>query len=143
MYELKDFKMIYFARIASLTMNEENISGYSKSQKDVGNEFQSEKKETVCPSNIFDHSCAIRIDSAWTGINFQLKFNLHMHQAEADGFQPLSVRQPNLFDNSPFRRMVAPVRVHSFDSALRAREKGLTSSIAFFNYQIIPRIWRL
>jgi 1-phosphatidylinositol-3-phosphate 5-kinase len=66
-----------------------------------------------------------RIDSAWTGTD-QLPIKVqppHASQAEADGFQPVSVRQPNLFDNPPFRRMVAPKRVHSFDSALRAQER--------------------
>ncbi|KAI5573739.1 hypothetical protein BDE02_10G100900 [Populus trichocarpa] len=57
---------------------------------------------------------------------------LHALQAEADGFQPGPVRQPNLFDNPPFRRMMAPLRVHSFDSALRVQEriqKGLPPSM--------------
>ncbi|KAJ6982029.1 1-phosphatidylinositol-3-phosphate 5-kinase FAB1C isoform X1 [Populus alba x Populus x berolinensis] len=75
-----------------------------------------------------------RIDSAWTGTN-QLPIKaqpLHAPQAEADGFQPGPVRQPHLFDNPPFRRMMAPVRVHSFDSALRVQEriqKGLPPSL--------------
>ncbi|XP_061976634.1 putative 1-phosphatidylinositol-3-phosphate 5-kinase FAB1C isoform X2 [Populus nigra] len=57
---------------------------------------------------------------------------LHAPQADADGFQPGPVRQPNLFDNPPFRRMMAPLRVHSFDSALRVQEriqKGLPPSM--------------
>ncbi|KAJ6768760.1 hypothetical protein OIU74_022417 [Salix koriyanagi] len=118
--------MINFARIASLTMIMKKISlAIQNPRKHVGNEFQSEKKETGTDQ------LPIKVQPP------------HASQAEADGFQPLSVRQPNLFDNTPFRRMVAPVRVHSFDSALRAQGERIDSSIAFFDYQIIPRIWRL
>ncbi|KAJ6771887.1 1-PHOSPHATIDYLINOSITOL-3-PHOSPHATE 5-KINASE FAB1C-RELATED [Salix koriyanagi] len=123
--------------------HEENISGYSKSKEIVGNDFQSEKKETngetvnkTFFNDIPSHASNLsdRIDSAWTGTN-QLPIKvqpLHAMQGVADGFQPGSVRQPNLFDNPPLRRLMAPVRVHSFDSALRVQEriqKGLPPSL--------------
>ncbi|KAF9677415.1 hypothetical protein SADUNF_Sadunf08G0105300 [Salix dunnii] len=161
--ELKDFKNDIICKDSKLDHDhEENISGYSKLQEYVGNEFRSEKIETglsfehsllpSCYQNTEDEvradeetvsktffsdipshasNLSDRIDSAWTGTD-QLPIKVqhpHASQAEADGFQPLSVRQPNLFDNSPFRRLVAPLRVNSFDSALRAHEriqKGLT-----------------
>uniref|UniRef100_A0A3N7FK44 1-phosphatidylinositol-3-phosphate 5-kinase n=2 Tax=Populus trichocarpa TaxID=3694 RepID=A0A3N7FK44_POPTR len=133
--ELKDLKNDIFCKDSKLDHDhEENISGYSKSQEHVGNDFQSEKKETgeeTASKTLFSdnpsHASNLsdRIDSAWTGTD-QLPIKVqppHASQAEADGFQPVSVRQPNLFDNPPFRRMVAPKRVHSFDSALRAQER--------------------
>ncbi|CAK7326721.1 unnamed protein product [Dovyalis caffra] len=168
--KLKDLRNDMFCKDSKLDHDhEENISGYSKSQELVGNDFQSEKKETslslehfvpehsMLPSrhhntedevhadeetvntticnDIPSHESNLsdRIDSAWTGTD-QLPIKvqpLHASQAEADGFQPGPVRQPNLFDNPPFRRMMAPVRVHSFDSALRVQEriqKGLPPS---------------
>ncbi|KAF9673979.1 hypothetical protein SADUNF_Sadunf10G0080100 [Salix dunnii] len=169
--ELKDLRNDIFCKDSKSDHDdEENISGYSKSKEIVGNDFQSEKKETspsfrnffpehsLLPSlhhntedevhadgetvnktffnDIPSHASNLsdRIDSAWTGTN-QLPVKvqpLHAMQGVADGFQPGSVTQPNLFDNPPLKRMMAPVRVHSFDSALRVQEriqKGLPPSL--------------
>ncbi|KAJ6324359.1 hypothetical protein OIU76_011626 [Salix suchowensis] len=104
--ELKDLRNdIFFKDSKSDHDLEENISGYSKSKEIVGNDFQSEKKETST------NQLPIKVQP------------LHAMQGVADGSQPGSVRQPNLLDNPPLRRMMAPVRVHSFDSALRVQER--------------------
>ncbi|KAJ4843400.1 hypothetical protein Tsubulata_013306 [Turnera subulata] len=68
-----------------------------------------------------------RIDSAWTGTD-PLPVKV---QPLTDGFESGSVRQLSLCDNSPVKRMMTPVRVQSFDSALRFQErilKGLPPS---------------
>ena len=72
-----------------------------------------------------------RIDSAWTGTNqLAMKAQPH-HTSHADGLHVGSVRQISQSDNPPFRRLTSPMRVHSFDSALRVQErirKGLPPS---------------
>lgn len=72
-----------------------------------------------------------RIDSAWTGTN-QLVMNAQpIHTSHADGLQAGCERQVSQNDNPPFRRLMTPMRVHSFDSALRVQErirKGLPPS---------------
>ena len=71
-----------------------------------------------------------RIDSAWTGTN-QPAMKAQPHSSHADELQAGSVRQISQNDNPPFRRLMSPMRVHSFDSALRVQErirKGLPPS---------------
>ncbi|KAL0000184.1 hypothetical protein SO802_019786 [Lithocarpus litseifolius] len=71
-----------------------------------------------------------RIDSAWTGTN-QPAMKAQLHSSHADELQAGSVRQISQNDNPPFRRLMSPMRVHSFDSALRVQErirKGLPPS---------------
>lgn len=71
-----------------------------------------------------------RIDSAWTGTN-QPAMKAQPHSSHADELQAGSVRQISQNDNPPIRRLMSPVRVYSFDSALRFQErirKGLPPS---------------
>ncbi|XP_050272077.1 putative 1-phosphatidylinositol-3-phosphate 5-kinase FAB1C [Quercus robur] len=71
-----------------------------------------------------------RIDLAWTGTN-QPAMKAQPHSSHADKLQAGSVRQISQNDNPPIRRLMSPVRVYSFDSALRAQErirKGLPPS---------------
>lgn len=72
-----------------------------------------------------------KIDSAWTGTDHLLVKAQPVHVSNADGCQAASVRQPPQSDSPPFRRLKMPVRVHSFDSAVRVQErmrKGLPPS---------------
>jgi 1-phosphatidylinositol-3-phosphate 5-kinase len=75
-------------------------------------------------------SLSERIDSAWTGTN-QLVMNAQsLHTSHADGHQAGCDRQVSQ-NGSPFRRLMTPMRVNSFDSALRFQErirKGLPPS---------------
>lgn len=69
------------------------------------------------PSNLSD-----KIDSAWTGTD---------HPLHVDENQARHVRQMNQIDAPAFRRIMSPVRVYSFDSAVRIQErirKGLPPS---------------
>lgn len=64
-----------------------------------------------------------RIDSAWIGTT-QLEMNAQPHHASlADGVQAGFVRQASQSGNPPLRRLVMPMRVHSFDSALRLQDR--------------------
>ena len=72
-----------------------------------------------------------KIDSAWTGTDQLLMKPQFVHTLHADGNQAGSVRQINQIDTPPFRRPMSPVRVYSFDSAVRVQErirKGLPPS---------------
>ncbi|XP_061991832.1 putative 1-phosphatidylinositol-3-phosphate 5-kinase FAB1C isoform X1 [Rosa rugosa] len=72
-----------------------------------------------------------RIDSAWTGTDQLLAKAQPLHASQADGVQPAAVRLTSQNDDPPFRRLVSPMRVHSFDSAVRFQErirKGLPPS---------------
>ncbi|KAL6186916.1 hypothetical protein ACLB2K_043034 [Fragaria x ananassa] len=72
-----------------------------------------------------------RIDSAWTGTDQLLVKAQPLHASQADGVQPAAVRLTSQFDDPPFRKLVSPMRVHSFDSAVRFQErirKGLPPS---------------
>lgn len=72
-----------------------------------------------------------KIDSAWTGTDQHLMKPQFVHTLHADGNQAGSVRQINQIDTPPFRRPMSPVRVYSFDSAVRVQErirKGLPPS---------------
>ncbi|XP_048502539.1 putative 1-phosphatidylinositol-3-phosphate 5-kinase FAB1C [Beta vulgaris subsp. vulgaris] len=51
-----------------------------------------------------------KIDSAWTG-------------TDVDASESVPVGQVEKIDNLPLKRLMAPVRVHSFDSAMRLEEK--------------------
>ncbi|KAF5745205.1 hypothetical protein HS088_TW07G00787 [Tripterygium wilfordii] len=72
-----------------------------------------------------------KIDSAWTGSDLSTKVQLaQAHQME--GLQVNSVRQLSQNDNPSFKRVMSPMRFHSFDSALRLKErihKGLPPSL--------------
>lgn len=64
-----------------------------------------------------------RIDSAWTGTD-QLPVKAPPHTSYAvDGLQTGPIRRASHSDILPIRRLAAPVRVHSFDSALRVQER--------------------
>ncbi|GAV82574.1 Cpn60_TCP1 domain-containing protein/PIP5K domain-containing protein [Cephalotus follicularis] len=72
-----------------------------------------------------------RIDSAWTGTDQLPVKHKPVHLSQGDGLKAISVRHINKGDNPPFKTLIAPVRVHSFDSALRFQErirKGLPPS---------------
>ncbi|KDP38042.1 hypothetical protein JCGZ_04685 [Jatropha curcas] len=77
-----------------------------------------------------------RIDSAWTGTD-QLVAKIQSHHAsQTDALQVGTIKQISICDNPPLKRMVAPVRVHSFDSALRIQErirKGLPPSSLYLS----------
>ncbi|PON78735.1 Chaperonin Cpn60/TCP-1 family [Parasponia andersonii] len=72
-----------------------------------------------------------RIDSAWTGTD-QLPMKAQPPLTSyVDGLHTGPVRQASQSDILPIRRLAMPVRVHSFDSALRVQErirKGLPPS---------------
>ncbi|XP_028759080.1 putative 1-phosphatidylinositol-3-phosphate 5-kinase FAB1C [Neltuma alba] len=65
-----------------------------------------------------------RIDSAWTGADQSPSKVEPLHAFQADDLQAGCARRSNLNDTHPFRRLIQPVRVHSFDSALRVRERS-------------------
>ncbi|QCD82988.1 1-phosphatidylinositol-3-phosphate 5-kinase [Vigna unguiculata] len=54
-----------------------------------------------------------KIDSAWTGTD----------QPQANAVPAGSIQQVNQHDSPPFRRLTQPMRVHSFDSAVRVHER--------------------
>lgn len=72
-----------------------------------------------------------RIDCAWTGSDHAATENQAFHSSLADGATATSGH--NNESNSPtFRRLMSPVRVQSFDSVMRVRErirKGLPPSL--------------
>ncbi|WCJ33529.1 1-phosphatidylinositol-3-phosphate 5-kinase FAB1B [Euphorbia peplus] len=77
-----------------------------------------------------------RIDSAWTGTDQVMTSIQPPHTSQTDGFEVGSVKQMNISENPPFKRMLAPVRVHSFDSALRVHDrirKGLPPSSLYLS----------
>ncbi|KAJ7954212.1 1-phosphatidylinositol-3-phosphate 5-kinase [Quillaja saponaria] len=77
-----------------------------------------------------DSNLSERIDSAWTGTDQLPSKVQQLHTYQTDGSQVESVVDHN--DDPPFIRLIAPARVHSFDSALRVQErikKRLTSSL--------------
>ncbi|KAL6007612.1 hypothetical protein ACLOJK_033111 [Asimina triloba] len=69
-----------------------------------------------------------KIDSAWTGIGESMKTKF---PHAPDGLQESLKGQMNHMDNILRRKMMTPVRVHSFDSALKFQDrlrKGLSAS---------------
>ncbi|XP_065856186.1 putative 1-phosphatidylinositol-3-phosphate 5-kinase FAB1C [Euphorbia lathyris] len=77
-----------------------------------------------------------RIDSAWTGTDQVITSIQPPHTSQTDGFEVGSVKQINVSENPPFKRMLAPVRVNSFDSALRVQDrirKGLPPSSLYLS----------
>ncbi|XP_050235071.1 putative 1-phosphatidylinositol-3-phosphate 5-kinase FAB1C [Mercurialis annua] len=77
-------------------------------------------------SSLSDH-----IDSAWTGTQPLIKTQPPC-ASQIDKFQVGPVKQMSLSDNHPLQRILPPVRVHSFDSALRVQDrirKGLPPSL--------------
>ena len=64
-----------------------------------------------------------KIDSAWTGTDQPHKVE-PLNTAQANVVPAGCVRQSNQNDNPPFRRLAQPMRVHSFDSALRVQERN-------------------
>ncbi|XP_057962496.1 putative 1-phosphatidylinositol-3-phosphate 5-kinase FAB1C isoform X2 [Malania oleifera] len=73
-----------------------------------------------------------KIDSAWTGTD-QLPVKVQSPcMVQADGPQTGPGTKINQIDTSPFKRLISPVRVYSFDSAVRVQErirKGLLPSM--------------
>ncbi|KAK9115379.1 hypothetical protein Syun_022176 [Stephania yunnanensis] len=63
-------------------------------------------------------SLSDKIDSAWTGTSQPLQKSQPVHVSPIDG------GLNNLLDNPSYRKVLAPVRVYSFDSALRLHEKS-------------------
>ncbi|XP_015578964.3 putative 1-phosphatidylinositol-3-phosphate 5-kinase FAB1C [Ricinus communis] len=77
-----------------------------------------------------------RIDSAWTGTDQLLNKIQPPSASQIDGFQVGPVKQMSMCDNHPLKKMLAPVRVNSFDSALRIQErirKGLPPSSLYLS----------
>lgn len=73
-----------------------------------------------------------RIDSAWTGTDQPPSSIEPSNTCQADGPQVECAKLSNQNDNPSFRRLTQPVRVHSFDSALRVQEqirKSLPTSL--------------
>ncbi|GKU90189.1 hypothetical protein SLEP1_g4219 [Rubroshorea leprosula] len=112
--------------------DESNVgSGYQKKE-----DMHSDGQFTV--SSTFSESIpppistlSERIDSAWTGTD-PLQLKVQPVQAfQGDGLQIGSVRTISKIENPLVRRLAYPIRVHSFDSALRLKErikKGLQAS---------------
>ncbi|KAJ4974799.1 hypothetical protein NE237_007973 [Protea cynaroides] len=77
-------------------------------------------------SNLYD-----KIDSAWTGKGQQPVDALLLQASQSDRNQGSSIGLKNQRDHLSFRRPMSPVRVYSFDSALRIQDrirKGQSSS---------------
>ncbi|XVE85393.1 hypothetical protein DITRI_Ditri17bG0087500 [Diplodiscus trichospermus] len=76
-------------------------------------------------------SLSQRIDSAWTGTGI-LPLKVQPPEAfQGDGLHTDLIRSTSKIDNLPLRKIASPMRVHSFDSALRFQEriqKGLYPS---------------
>ncbi|KAL2344760.1 hypothetical protein Fmac_006045 [Flemingia macrophylla] len=60
-----------------------------------------------------ESSLSEKIDSAWTGTD----------QPQVNAVPAGSIQRSNPHDSPPFRRLTQPVRVHSFDSAVRIQER--------------------
>ncbi|KAF8407677.1 hypothetical protein HHK36_006812 [Tetracentron sinense] len=66
---------------------------------------------------------ADKIDSAWTGTDQSPIKSQFLHTLQVDGRQTGSVRLLNQMDNPSYRGLMSPVRVYSFDSAVRIQER--------------------
>ncbi|KAK4263936.1 hypothetical protein QN277_029286 [Acacia crassicarpa] len=75
-----------------------------------------------CPSQ--ESNLSDMIDSAWTGNNQSPSKVEPSHAFQADDLQAGSTNKSNLNDTPPSRRLIQSGRVHSFNSALRVRERG-------------------
>ncbi|XLS90018.1 hypothetical protein HN51_066026 [Arachis hypogaea] len=66
-----------------------------------------------------------KIDFAWTGTGTEQPYTKvePLHTAQSSVLPAGSVRHSFPNDNPPFRRLMQPIRVHSFDSALRVQER--------------------
>ncbi|KAH7571005.1 hypothetical protein JRO89_XS05G0238700 [Xanthoceras sorbifolium] len=90
--------------------------------------FQHNREEDVHSDGEIVSTLSERIDCAWTGTDQLVP---HVHTSQTDGIQAGFVGQISKIDNPSFRRLTSPVRVHSFDSALRVQDrvwKGLPPS---------------
>ncbi|KAL3501865.1 hypothetical protein ACH5RR_036314 [Cinchona calisaya] len=71
------------------------------------------------------------IDSAWTGSG-QLSMKAQLHNLlQGDGAEDVSFKKINQIESPPVKRLMSPVRVYSFDSAVTLQErlsKGLPAS---------------
>ncbi|KAL5553392.1 hypothetical protein UlMin_040793 [Ulmus minor] len=87
------------------------------------------------PSN--ESTLSERIDSAWTGTDQLMVKAQTPHTSLVDGeLQAGCARQASQSDNLQARRQAFPMRVHSFDSALRIRDriqKGLPPSSLYMS----------
>lgn len=64
-----------------------------------------------------------KIDSAWIGTDQPPSNFEPFHAFQADHLHGGRIRHSNLNDNPPLRRLIQPMRVYSFDSALRVQER--------------------
>ncbi|KAI3467002.1 hypothetical protein Pfo_023665 [Paulownia fortunei] len=77
-----------------------------------------------------------KIDSAWSGADQAAMKASLLDTLNTDVSESLSFRQINRKDNPSFRRLMAPTRVYSFDSAQRLQErirKGLPPSSLYLS----------
>ncbi|KAI4313804.1 hypothetical protein L6164_026754 [Bauhinia variegata] len=103
---------------------------HDKEQVNSNGESVAKKRLSEClPSQ--ESNLSEKIDFAWTGTD-QLPSKVEaLDTSEVDGLQDGYVSQSNQNNSPSFRRLTQPVRVHSFDSALRVQEqvqKGLLPS---------------
>ncbi|XP_050375007.1 putative 1-phosphatidylinositol-3-phosphate 5-kinase FAB1C [Argentina anserina] len=103
---------------------ESSASIFECSEEDVHSDREIVGDETPVES-LASHNSTLseRIDSAWTGTDQLLVKAQPLHASQGDGVQPAAFRLTSQHDNPPFRNLVAPMRVHSFDSAVRFQEK--------------------
>lgn len=90
---------------------------------DTDMEFVVNKTSSDCFSSQ-ESNISEMIDFAWTRNDQSPSKVEPSHAFQADDLQADSTRQSNLMDSPPFRRSPQPVRVHSFNSALRVRERS-------------------
>uniref|UniRef100_A0A2P2MG65 1-phosphatidylinositol-3-phosphate 5-kinase n=3 Tax=Rhizophora mucronata TaxID=61149 RepID=A0A2P2MG65_RHIMU len=89
--------------------------GHSDGEVTVDSKFFSLQSDT---SNLSE-----KIDSAWTGTDHHPADVQPLHPSHADGLQTGVVKQISVSDLPSRKRMMAPVRVHSFDTVLTVRER--------------------
>lgn len=112
--ELKELKITPESyKSEPLNLASSSVSeGRSENKEDLHSERET-LHETMAASN--EPNLSDRIDSAWTGSDHVSLGDLPM-----GGTLGLTGGNDSL---PPFRRMMAPVRVHSFDSALKIRQR--------------------
>ncbi|KAL7001012.1 1-phosphatidylinositol-3-phosphate 5-kinase [Sarracenia purpurea var. burkii] len=142
--ELTEWRNNLFSKDVSLGLDhEENVSESSRLQESSKYDINSEQRdepnllpseelqsdgEIACGKKSLDNvpssssNLSDKIDSAWTGTDQQLSLKAQF-TLQTDGPQDLSSRHKNQADNPTFRRLSSPVRVYSFDSALRLQER--------------------
>ncbi|CAL0312145.1 unnamed protein product [Lupinus luteus] len=87
-----------------------------------GGEFVGNKTLPPCfPPD--ESNLSEKIDSAWTGTDHRLSKVEPLHTYQPNSVLAGSLSRSNQNDNPPFRRLKQPVRVQSFDSALRVQKR--------------------